>query len=195
MIGGRHLTALLLLLGLALVPTILHGYLGFVGTAAPVLAENLPPGSRPAESRRSAAWLTETYAVESWAERAYDLPGHRPVTLFVARGFDLKKLYHHPELGVLRGRSFHPHRSALIDGQPVHVLRNLTGAESAVYALVYEDRWIGNPYVLQVSSAVTALWTGRRPLTLVFAYGDVLRGEQPSPEVAQLLRDSVSRLR
>ena len=138
--------------------------------------------------------MKDTYAADSWAERTYDAPGSGDVSLFVARGFDLKKLYHHPELGVLRGRSFEAQRSTVVDGRPVHVLQNATDGESAVYALVYEGDWIGNPYLLQASSALTSLWTGPRPLTLVFAYGAVLQDGQPTPFVTEVLRSSVQRL-
>ena len=79
--------------------------------------------------------------------------------------------------------------------EAVYVLENLTGeGESAVYALVYDDRWIGNPYMLQLSSAVTSVWAARRPLTLVFAYGPVLENGHPVPVVAELLRTAVQGL-
>ena len=61
-------------------------------------------------------------------------------------------------------------------------------------ALIHEGRWVGNPYVLQLSSAVTTLWTGPRPLTLVFAYGPVLADGQPSAFTAELLRTAVRTL-
>jgi hypothetical protein len=38
---------------------------------------------------------------------------------------------------------------------------------------------------------VTTLWTGPKPLTLVFAYGPVLEDGRPSAFTADLLRDAV----
>lgn len=197
MISRRYAVPLLVVLAVALLPTVQHGYLGYTAVAAKVTQERLPQaiaGVTGAPKVRTGGWMTSTYAADSWAERTYAPAGQGQVSLFVARGFDLKKLYHHPELGVLRGNSFHPLRTADVDGQPVHVLQNVAAGDSAVYALIYEDQWVGNPYLLQASSAFTSLWTGRRPLTLVFAYGDVLKNGEPSTVVGTLLRDSVAGL-
>jgi hypothetical protein len=197
-ISGRHAVALLVLFALALLPTVQHGYVGYTATALRVTQDVLPvsvDGIGGAPKQRTGGWMTSTYAADSWAERTYTRPGAGDVSLFVARGFDLKKLYHHPELGVLRGNSFEPLRRATIDGEPVHVLQNLADGDSAVYALIYEQEWVGNPYVLQASSAFTSLWTGRRPLTLVFVYGPVLDRGQPTATAARLLPAAVERLR
>ena len=198
MVSRRYIASLFLLLVVVLWPTVRHGYLGHLVAAAKVSDATLPfsvAGATSAPRTRTGGWMAGAYAADSWVERVYDQPGRSPVSLFVARGFDLKKLYHHPELGVLRGRSFAPLRESSIDGEPVHILANTTDGESAVYALIYEGRWIGNPYVLQLSSALTSLWTGRRPITLVFAYGnDVLERGQPTPFVVELLRTSVRQL-
>lgn len=200
MISRRWLVLLVGLLALVLLPTIRQGYLGYVEPAPKLSTASLPRelAGVPGVGRgQPPTWMPETYSEDSWAEQSYDIRGLGKVTLFVARGYDLKKLYHHPELGVLRGRSFQPLRHETLPGgaEAVYVLENLTGeGESAVYALVYDDRWIGNPYMLQLSSAVTSVWAARRPLTLVFAYGPVLENGRPVPVVADLLRTAVQGL-
>jgi hypothetical protein len=196
-ISRRWLVALAALLAVVLLPTIRHGYLGYVEPTAKISAASLPSalaGARGVRRSEPPTWMPETYSEDSWAEQSYDVAGVGTVTLFVARGYDLKKLYHHPELGVLRGRSFQPLRHETLAGgdEAVYVLENLTGeGESAVYALVYDGRWVGNPYMLQLSSALTSVWSARRPLTLVFAYGRILADGKPLPVVADLLRAAV----
>jgi hypothetical protein len=199
MISGRHVAALLVVFVLALLPTVRHGYMGQVDAAPKVEASQLPAelnGRIGATETRAGSYVGGIYAADSWAERRYDLAGGGQINLIVIRGFDMKKLYHHPELGVLRGRSFDPVQTVQLasGGEPVHVLRNVGTGESAVYTFVYQTRWIGNPYLLQLSSAVTSLWHGRQPLTLVFAYGDVLDGRAPAAATDRLLREAVARL-
>jgi hypothetical protein len=188
--------ALATLLALALVPTIRHGYLGYVEAAPKVTGAALPSaltGTTGVVRTSPPAWMPDTFSEDSSAEASYDVTGVGRLTLVVARGYDLKKLYHHPELGVLRGHSFEPARQAtLAGGDPVFVLENRADQQqSAVYALIYDDVWVGNPYLLQASSAVTSLWARRRPLTLVFVHGPVLKDGEPTAAVTELLRTTV----
>lgn len=178
MISARHGAALLLLLALALVPTVRHSWLHSVALAPRLEAASVPMALRQVpgrERQRPAAWIDETYGAESWVERSYDLPGGEAVQLFVARGYDLKKLYHHPELGVLHGVPLVPGGTAPLPSSParvVHVLKaGSPGGTSAVYALLYRGEWVGNPIALQLSSSFSTLWAPRHPLTLVLAAG------------------------
>lgn len=196
MISRRYVVALATMLALALVPTLRHGYLGYVEAAPKVTGASLPAalvGAPGIVRTTPPVWMPDTFSEDSWAETSYDVSGVGRLTLVVARGYDLKKLYHHPELGVLRGHNFERVRhTALTSGDPVFVLEN--GADlqhSAVYALIYDNVWIGNPYLLQASSAVTSLWARRRPLTLVFVYGPVLKDGEPTAAVTELLRTTV----
>lgn len=199
MISRRHATPLALVLTVALLPTLRHGYTRFVLPAVQITPRDLPPtlGSIPGADRElGRAWMVNTYDADSWAQRTYALPGRGEFSLFVARGFDLKKLYHHPELGILRGHSFSPARRTPLDaaGSPVFVLEGTSSEDAAVYALLYEGQWVANPYMMQLYSAVTSLWGGRRPLTLVLVHGDVLVDGRPREETAALIRDAVRRL-
>jgi hypothetical protein len=142
--------------------------------------------------------MRATFGADSWAERAYDVPGHGRLTVFAASGSDLKKLYHHPELGVLHGRSFDRVRLLSLDddpARPMHVLQNSTAGDSAIYALVYDGEWVANPYWLQASSAVSSLWRGRRPLTLVMVYGPgVLENGLPVEAARLALAEAVRQI-
>ena len=164
-------------LGLALVPTVLHSYVGLKTTdgyaaaaAAPQLAD-LP--SQPTERRT--AWVRDRFASEDWIERRYQTTEGRDLLLFVARSYDLKRLYHHPELAIAYGSDLRPagtSYSALMKNVPVHVLRDESGQNAglAVYALRYDDEFVDDPYVLQVRVAWQLLFTPRRPMTIFFVY-------------------------
>ena len=183
-VSGRYLAALLAVLLVALVPTVRHGYVSTLAAAPSVTAASVPAtfeGAPGATRERPAAWIAETYGADSWVERTYDVAGTGQVRIFVARGYDLKKLYHHPELGILHGVSLTPAGTVPLDGHPerrVHVLRgDGVGGASALYALVYRGAWIADPYRLQLSSALSTLWAARHPLTLILVSGAVVDGE------------------
>jgi len=179
-ISGKYLGALLAVLLVALVPTVRHGYVSTVAAAPSVTPDSVPAnleGVPGATRERPAAWIADTYGADSWAERTYDVGGHGQVRIFVARGYDLKKLYHHPELGILHGVSLVSAGAVPLEGHPdrrVHVLRSdRPGETSALYALVYRGAWIADPYRLQLSSALSSLWDARHPLTLILVAGAV----------------------
>lgn len=175
-VSGRRLLALSILLALVFVPTALHSYGTYrvpVSGLSPVVLPEAVEGSVGVDVERHATWAKDAFDADVWLERRYDLSSG-PVTVFLVRGYDLKKIYHHPEIAVLRGRSLERARTGEIEGEPVYVLRNLTDGESMVYALIYDGDWVGSPLRLQVYSALTSLWRGRRPVTLVAVYGDVL---------------------
>ena len=183
-ISGRYLGALVAVLLVALVPTVRHGYVSTVAAAPSVTAASMPAsfdGAPGAIRLRPAAWIADTYGAESWAERTYDVSGRGQVRIFVARGYDLKKLYHHPELGILHGVTVVSAGTAPLEGHPdrlVHVLRaERAGQTSALYGLVYRGAWIADPYRLQLSSALSSLWDARHPLTLIFVAGAVADDE------------------
>ena len=197
-VSGRYVAALLVVLLVALVPTVRHGYVSTVAAAPLVTAASVPDrldGVPGATRDRPAAWIAETYGADSWAERTYDVPGKGQVRIFVARGYDLKKLYHHPELGILHGVSLVSEGALPLDGHPdrrVHVLRaDRPGGTSALYALVYRGAWITHPYRLQLSSALSSLWAARHSLTLILISGRVVDVEgRPTPLGAKAMLET-----
>lgn len=176
MTHDRLAIAAAVLIGLALTPTVMHSYLGLRAedgytAAVPTTLAGLT--SRPTD--RQAAWVLRTLDSSDWSERHYRKPGGGDITLFIARSYDGKRLYHHPELAVAYGNDLRgagivrlPNRDAM----PIHVLRGPTelGKGLAVYALLYERAFIDNPYVFELRRAGALLFSPRQPVTLLFAH-------------------------
>ncbi len=172
--SSKYATPALVALLLALVPTIVNSYVGRKVVETPTLSEALPAvldGRPSTPTKRKASTIRREFASEDWVEREYAGTGDTPVTVLAARSYDMKRLYHHPELALTE----HEYQSA----QPVavatpagpihvHVLRGMSSGMAA-YALVYRGNTVANPYVFQLSVAPELLLTGQRPLTLVFA--------------------------
>lgn len=166
-----------MLIGLALVPTVLHSYLdtriddGFKATAVAVQLAGL----RSQPSDRLAGWVKKTFDTDDWSERDYLKPGGGEVTLFVSRSYDLKRLYHHPELAIAYGHDLREAEIQPLAGMatvPVHVLRDggNQGTGLALYALLYDGEFVGNPYTFQLRTAGELLFSPRRAMTIFFAH-------------------------
>ncbi len=63
----------------------------------------------PQATNRPADWGRRRFESQDWTERRY-VSGGDQVVLTVVRSFDLKALYHHPELAVAYGADFEPSR-------------------------------------------------------------------------------------
>ena len=184
----RYLPALALLLALALVPTLIHSYAddtesdGRVTTAVP---EALA-GFTSTSSRRAEGWGARRFDSFDWIEREYRRPGAE-VRLTIVRSYDLKALYHHPELAVAYGGTFGGSfdrqevvRFAARPDIPVHVLRPAVGATSlAMYVLEYDGEYVERPLWFQVRTAGALLFSRRKAMTLFFAHD--LRLPQDAP--------------
>lgn len=175
MISPRFAVPVAAMLALALVPTVIHSYRGTriddgLRTAA---IESMLAGSASTQTARRAGWVQSNLESDDWIERVYKVNGS-DVTLFVARSYDAKRLYHHPELAVLRGTQTTPrglaHASARPD-IPLHVIDTERGGQKglAVYALLSDGRFIDNPILFQLRTSVELLTSGRQPLTLFMA--------------------------
>lgn len=177
MISMRYAKLTVALLTLALVPTLLAARPGAAVVETPPVGDVLPHVLADRSSvvtDRRASSVQRVFASDDWVERRYSAPGQRDVTLLVARTYDMKRVYHHPELAVVRGVEFP--RARLVElpspagGSPldVHVLE----AERqglAAYALLYRGETVARPFLFQVLVAPDLLLRGRRPMTLVFA--------------------------
>ena len=174
MISGRYAPAVCAVVALALVPTIIHSYAGTLvqdGRSAASIPMTLA-GFTSVPSSRDAGWGKRRFESDDWFERRY-LSGNDEVLLTVLRSYDLKRLYHHPELDVAYGAGYLTEDTIELKdaaGVPVHLL--LASAEnggSAMYALHYGDEFVRNPLWFQVRLAGELLFSGRRPMTLLFA--------------------------
>lgn len=172
MISPRYAAPVAAVLSLALVPTVIHSYRGARvddGVRSAAVAEALD-GMPSSPTARKAAWVRSNFATDDWIERTYRVNGSDAL-LFVARSYDPKRLYHHPELALLRGTQTTVKgmaRAAARPDIPLHVLETERDGRHgvAVYALMYDRRFIDNPLLFQLRTSVQLLLSGRRPLTL-----------------------------
>lgn len=170
MISVRFAPAVAALLGVTLVPTFVHSYIGAAvadgrhASAIPVRLNGLDGRA----TARSSEWVRETFSSTDFAERH-----HGPdLTLFVARSYDAKRLYHHPELALAHGDSYQravvvrvtAHREV-----PVHAL--VGGEKLSVYALLHDERFVANPIRFQLENALALLIRPRNLMTLFFVRG------------------------
>jgi hypothetical protein len=194
MMSTRFAVPVLLLALAATVPTVIHGYAGYVvhdgrsARALPAALADRHGTDRP----RDPAWVRETYGSDDWIEREYTRFGQAPLTLFVARTYDLKKVYHHPELGVLRGHDFERVEVVRVGEQatPLFRLQPQSGAGLALYALHYEGEIVADPMRVQLRSVFTSLVGGRRAMTLFMVFDPQHTPNQPldgSPAATLLL--------
>ena len=181
MISNRYLPATATLLAFALVPTVLHTYVGITesdGKTTGAISRSLADQTG-VDTGRSAVWVQENFEATDFIERRY--PGE--VTLFVARSYDPKRLYHHPELGAAYGRGYDstdvvriPKPSGAV---PVHVLTGQGGL--ACYVLLYDGEFVENPWSFQARQVISMLASPRRQMTLFFAHGPAASDATKSP--------------
>jgi hypothetical protein len=198
-ISPRYAAGACLVIAAALVPTVIHSYMGVV------VKDGLQTASIPAAldtytsvpTGNDADWGRRHFESEDWFQRVYT-SGPNQVRLTVLRSYDLKRLYHHPENDVARGAGLFAHEVITLPGLadvPVHLLRTETEEKgSAMYVLHYDDAFVADPMWFQVSLAGRLLFSGRRPMTLLFAH-DVLGSKGPSPDMypsAHVLKAAVT---
>jgi hypothetical protein len=178
--SSRYAPAVIVALIVSLVPTIIHSYVRVVVTdgrhTAAIPATLLTYSSSP--TKRAANWGASHFDSEDWFERQYVADGDRLV-LTVVRSYDLKALYHHPELAV----AYHDAKFDRATTEtttdrpdvPVHVLTDREAGPVALYVLHYDGRFIADPIRFQLRTAGELLFTGRKPMTLFFVLDDAPR--------------------
>jgi hypothetical protein len=200
MLSSKYAPAVCLALFIALVPTIIHSYAGLVVKDAQTTA-SIPPimsSYSSAATKRTAEWGKKHFDSFDWFEREYSLGGDRAI-LSVVRSYDLKALYHHPELAIAyRDAKFDrfdvqtaPERPEM----PVHVLTNDEGGAVGMYVLHYDGRFIADPITFQLRTAGELLLTGRKGMTLFFLLNETARdGVEPLKlPAARLLFEAIDR--
>jgi hypothetical protein len=161
------------LAALALVPTVIHSYAGFTvrdgrsTSAIPASLADYP--SMPSD--RNSTWGQRRFDSFDWTERNYTA-GAATIRLTVVRSYDLKALYHHPELAVAYRTSLdreHVEVAASRPDVPIHVLPPASeGGPGAMYVLHYDDRFVSDPIRFQIRTAGELLFSGRKAMTLFF---------------------------
>lgn len=174
MISPRYATAISVLVALALVPTVIHSYANVL--VADQLSTSAIPsmltGYTSAPSGRDAGWGARRFEATDWIERRYSSTSDE-VLLTVLRSYDLKALYHHPELDIAYGTTFLRQETRTFARHPdipIHVLYTDTERGSiALYALHYDGNFVSDPLLFQLRTATDLLFSGRKPMTLIFA--------------------------
>lgn len=179
MISNRYARELCVLVTFALVPVVLHTYIGATVTDGRTAHEvpTLLAGFVGQSTDRDEAWGRRRFESDDWIERRY-AKDRQAIALTVIRSFDLKRLYHHPELDIAYGVPFSGHEVRHVAGRPeipLHLLRNAPGrSDIAIYVLHYDGRFIADPVTFQLRTAGELLVSRRRPMTLIFAHGPSL---------------------
>ena len=177
MLSSRYAPAIVVALVVTLVPTIIHSYAGLVvddGRHTASIPTMLASYSS-APAKRPVQWGESHFDSHDWFERDYRLGGDT-VVLTVVRSYDLKALYHHPELAV----AYHDAKfdKAVVQtvpdhpDMPIHVLTNANDPAVAMYVLLYDGRFIEDPIQFQLRTAGELLFTGRKAMTLFFVRDD-----------------------
>ena len=199
MLSSRYAPAVCLALLVVLVPTIIHSYAGVVVTdghsTASIPATLSSYTGTP--TRRGTDWGKDHFDSDDWFERQYTTAGDS-VVLTVVRSYDLKALYHHPELAVAyRFANFDTHTTetpADRPDMPVHVLTSEESRAVGLYVLLYDGRFVADPIRFQLRTAGELLFSGRKPMTLFFVRDDAAASGLPiTLPAAKLLFDAVDR--
>jgi hypothetical protein len=183
MMSPRYAPAVCVILALALVPTFIHSYVGLVvqdGRHTDVVEPTLA-GFTSLKSDRRENWGARLFEATDWSERRYT-SGLNEVMLTIIRSYDLKSLYHHPELAVAYRTSFTRSEVQYLGPAgdiPVHVLDtdDPTGPVG-LYVLLYGDTFVVDPIWFQIRTAGELLAGGRQQMTLFFARGERRRSGQ-----------------
>jgi hypothetical protein len=177
MISARYVLTVALILTLALIPTVIHNYLG-LKTDDGLSVTNINTfldNFNSIPTNRNSAWGKETFGSEDWIERIYIDEKGKSLRLFVGRSYDHKRLYHHPELALSYAKDLRSVGQLGLPGQPeipVNLLRNETRPNMAAFVLLYDGEFINNPILHQIKDSLKQLVSSRKPITLFYIVDD-----------------------
>jgi len=199
MISTRYAILVIILLSLALIPTTIHSYIGATvndGKSAqniPLTLNNFT--STPA--KRNPQWGEDIFGSIDWFERNYQDSHHTNVRLFVARAYDHKRLYHHPELALSYAQNLGKKEILQLPGHPeiaVHVMSKEDHSMRVAYVLLYDEQFIKNPITHQISTSLNLLVNARKPMTIFYASqsGPTASTKFDQSAVADLLSQAIN---
>jgi hypothetical protein len=174
MISSRYALPVILMISLALVPTVIHSYMQARvddGKITANISTTLNGMSSQPFTRHNAEWVKGMFDSEDWIERIYRTDSGNKTRLFVARSYDHKRLYHHPELGLSHGSDLSSEGVVELPGEtkmPVHLLRNSNRQGLVAYVLLYDGRFIRDPLKHQIGDSLKLLVSPRRPMTMFY---------------------------
>jgi hypothetical protein len=184
-IAPRFSPVVAVLLGFALVPTIIHEYVGVSsedGLVTTAVDMQLAGLSGAATGRKS-PWAKRKFDSTNWIERWYTGENER-IELLIVRSYDLKRLYHHPELAIVQGDGLVSRgtvRLADRTAMPVHVFESqrTSGRSIAMYALLYGNQFVDNAIWFQLRTAASLLVGGQQQMTLFFVHDTDVPSDAP----------------
>lgn len=177
MISLRYAFPVLILLALASIPTVIHTYVqakSDSGKSVTLIPEVLNGYASKPYARHNAEWVDSMFKSNDWFERIYQSPGESDVRLFVARSYDHKRLYHHPELGLSHGRDLESAGVVALPGKDnilVHLYNHVNGQEFVGYVLLYQGDYVDSPITHQIRNALGQLVSARKPMIIFYVSG------------------------
>ena len=177
MISSRYALPVTLLLMLALIPTVIHGYLGMktVDGLSVTHINTVLDNFTSTPSSRQPGWGEDAFGCDEWIERIYTNEEGKSLRLFVGRSYDHKRLYHHPELALSYAKDLRGIGEIRLPGQPeipVTLLQNDTRPNMAAFVLLYDGKLIDNPISHQVRDSLKQLISPGKPMTLFYVADD-----------------------
>ncbi|SHE23220.1 exosortase-associated EpsI family protein [methanotrophic endosymbiont of Bathymodiolus puteoserpentis (Logatchev)] len=174
MISTRYVIPVIILLALALIPTIIHSYIGATDHDGKSV-QNIPftlNNFTSTPAKRNAQWGEDMFGSTDWFERNYQNRQHTNIRLFVARAYDHKRLYHHPELALSYAQNLGKKEILQLPKHPeipVHVFNKEDHSMRVAYVLLYDGQFIQNPIAHQISTSLNLLVNARKPMTIFYA--------------------------
>jgi len=198
MISTRYALPVAFILFLALIPTVIHSYLGLT-TNDGMSVKNIKPvldNFTSIPTNRKPGWGEDTFGSEDWIERTYTDEQGRSIRLFVGRSYDQKRLYHHPELALSYAKDLSSAGQIRLPGKPeipVNLLHNNMQPYMAAFVLIYDGKFIGNPISHQVKDSLNMLISARKPMTLFYIADDNAAKDTPFSKTpaASLLHNAI----
>lgn len=174
MLSPRYIFPTIILLALALIPTTIHSYLGLAtndGKSVKSINTELDHyASKP--TTRNPGWGEETFESFDWIERNYRDQKGNAVRFFAARSYQHKRLYHHPELALSYGRNLRRQGKEYLATDetaiPISYFKEANGTQFVAYALLYDNKFIENPIVHQLTDSLNLLVSAKKPMTLFY---------------------------
>ena len=174
MISSRYALSITIVLALALIPTIYHRYLVVLiddGRSTESIPHVFGEFSSEPYKRHNAQWVKQVFDSQDWIDRIYKNSSDIKVRLFVARSYDLKRLYHHPELGLSHGADLKSEGIVMLHGTseiPVHLFEKRSGHGLVAYVLSYDGLFLKEPITYQLLAAFKQLISAKKAMTIFY---------------------------
>lgn len=177
MTSTRYALPVAILLMLALIPTVIHGYLGMKTDdgLSTTRINRVLDNFTSTPTNRLPEWGEVTFGCTDWIERIYTDEQGKSVRLFVGRSYDHKRLYHHPELALSYAKDLKGAGQIRLPGQPeipVTLLRNDMRPTMAAFVLLYDGEFIADPISNQVRTSLKQLISPGKSMTLFYLADD-----------------------